>query len=87
MTANTYEIVPGSKCEASGQAKLVWEILQTGPHKVADIVPKLDANPNFKTRQTTLRIAAYYVCVFHKAGAIRPVDAKVEAGVPEMQHD
>lgn len=88
MTANSYEIVSGAKFEGTGQALLVWEILQAGPHTVKEIVPKLDANPKFKTRQTTLRIAAYYVCVFNKNRLIQAVSPKpVDTEVPVTQHD
>lgn len=88
MTANKYEIVPGSKCESTGQAPLVWKYLEQGPKTVKEIVPLLDADPAFKTRQTTLRIAAYYVCVFKKAGLVREVSAVAKTDdVPVMQHD
>lgn len=89
MVANKYEIVPGSKCESTGQAALVWKYLEQGPKTAKEIVPLLDADPAYKSRQSTLRIAAYYVCVFHKAGQVRPVAAtpNVDAEVPVMQHD
>ena len=88
MTANKYEIVPGAKCESTGQAPLVWKYLEQGPKTVKEIVPLLDADPAFKTRQTTLRIAAYYVCVFKKAGLVRELaPAKTDVEVPVMQHD
>ena len=88
MTANRYARVQGQKFEGTGQALLVWNCLETGPKTVKEIIPMLDANPLFKTRQTTLRIAAYYICVFNKAGLVAPVtESKPVDQVPAMQHD
>lgn len=88
MTANRYARVEGQKFEGTGQALLVWNCLENGALAVKDIVPMLDANPAFKTRQTTLRIAAYYICVFNKAGLVSAVATPVvTTEIPVMQHD
>lgn len=87
MTANSYARVEGQKFEGTGQALLVWNCLAGGPKTVKEIVPMLDADPKFKTRQTTLRIAAYYICVFNKAGLVAPFTAPKTEEVPVMQHD
>lgn len=72
MTASNYALVSGSKFDGKGQAKLVYEILagSAEPVSVATVAAALDANPEFKTRQTSTRIAAYYICVFKKAGIV-----------------
>lgn len=72
MNASNYSLVPGSKFEGKGQAKLVFDILEanTAPVAVKDIASALEANPAFKTRQTSTRIASYYICVFKKAGIV-----------------
>lgn len=72
MNASNYSLVSGAKFDGKGQARLVFDILEASPAPVAvkDIASALEANPAFKTRQTAMRIASYYVCVFKKSGIV-----------------
>lgn len=89
MKANNYSLVAGSKFDGKGQAKLVYDILaaKSEPVAVSVIAAELEANPEFKTRQTPLRIAAYYVCVFKKAGIVSASAATVELATNEHDND
>ena len=75
MAANVYARVEGKNPVVRGQAKMVWDAIVKldKPVAVADVTPVLRATPGFSTVQTATRIAAYYVCVFHKSGALRVV--------------
>lgn len=89
MTASNYSLVAGSKFDGKGQAKLVFEILAASPAPmpVKAIATALEANPAFKTRQTSERIAAYYVCVFKKAGIVTASAAEVPLAVNENEDE
>ena len=72
--ANIYRLT-GKEYSASGQAALVFEGFQqlgsTDGHKIADW---LDAHPRFKSRQSSVRIAFYYITVMAKLGVIEMVN-------------
>ena len=89
MTASNYSLVAGSKTDAKGQARLVFDILasKTEPISVATIAAELEANPAFKTRQTSVRIAAYYVCVFKKAGIVTASKSEVELATNDHENE
>lgn len=90
MTASTYTLVSGSTFTGKGQAALVYEILQAGdgqPKTVKEIADLLDVNPAFKTRQTATRIAAYYVCVFKKAGLVTAGAVEIPLATNENDND
>ncbi len=78
--AKTYELT-GKTPKVSGQAKLVYEALKelrsADIHLLAD---HIEAN-GLETRQTPVRIAAYYISVFKSAGVVR----EVEGSEPETK--
>lgn len=89
MTASNYALVSGSKFDGKGQAKLVYDFLatQTAPVPVKTVADALESNPEFKTRQTAMRIAAYYICVFKKAGIVTASAPTVELAVNENENE
>ncbi len=89
MIASNYALVAGSKFDGKGQARLVFEILaaKSEPVSVKTIAAELEANPAFKTRQTSERIAAYYVCVFKKAGIVSAAAAEIPLAVNENEDE
>ena len=85
-----FEIVPSMKCENKGQAKQVWDALEVcdnAPKSIKEISSLLEENPLFKTRQSSERIAAYYVCVFKKSGLVRLVETTTELSLNENEND
>ena len=89
MVASNYALVAGSKFDGKGQARLVYDFLATQPAPVSvkTIAAALEANPAFKTRQTSERIAAYYVCVFKKAGIVTAAVAEVPLATNENEDE
>ena len=89
MKAANYALLPGSKFDGKGQAKLVFDILaaKSEPVAVAVVARELEANPAFKTRQTPERIAAYYICVFKKAGIVAATTADVPLATNENEDE
>ena len=73
MKAASYALTGTVTFDGKGQAELVHRILKDGPATAAAVAERLEKMPEFKTRQTSLRIAAYYICVFKKAGIAAPV--------------
>jgi hypothetical protein len=79
MVAKRYQKVAGkTPAGVSGQAKQVWEVLGNDALTYKEVARKLEAHPNFTTAQTPERIAAYYICVFHKRGYLQQLDDKLE---------
>ena len=89
MTASNYVLVAGSTFSGKGQAKLVYDILasKSEPVNVATVASELESNPAFKTRQTSTRIAAYYICVFKKAGIVSATIPTVPLAVNENEDE
>lgn len=78
------------KCENKGQAQQVYNALMSSdnsPKTCNEVAALLEENPEFKTRQTSERIAAYYICVFKKAGLVRPVEVTTELSLNDNENE
>lgn len=72
--ANIYKLT-GKAFSCSGQSALVYEgFEQLGPTDGHTIANWLDEHPKFKSRQSSTRIAFYYITVMAKLGVIEMVN-------------